>query len=357
VSVTLSATDRSGVASTVYTADGTDPTLDGGTGSAYTGPFTLSSTTTVEYSSTDDAGNVEAAKSQLIQIDTTPPMTTASCNGAACVAWYDATVSLTLNASDNADGSGVWQTVYTLDGSLPSFLNGHLYNGAITINQTTTINFLSWDLAGNQEQMESVTISINTVPPSASINCNSAQGVCSSGWYTKPVSVYLNYQGSGAPMGGLKYTTDGTTPGPDAGLLYNGQFLVGQITTVTWTAFDVAGNYEAVQTQTLYVDTQAPTGVAISSPVDGGTITGKAAYIVPASSATDNVGIWSYTYYRDCAIDGGVRLGSRVNTPSRWSWYWDAGGGLPAGPHSLCIRAADDAGNSTLSSSIVVTVP
>ena len=72
VSVSLSATDAggSGVASIHYTLDGSDPTLSSPT---YSAPFTVSATTTVKYRAWDNAGNVEATHTQLIQIDTIAP--------------------------------------------------------------------------------------------------------------------------------------------------------------------------------------------------------------------------------------------------------------------------------------------
>jgi hypothetical protein len=74
VSVALSATDPgSGVAAIGYTTDGSAPTTSS---SLYTGPFTVSTTTTVRYRAWDNAGNVEPTKSQLIQVDTAPPTVT-----------------------------------------------------------------------------------------------------------------------------------------------------------------------------------------------------------------------------------------------------------------------------------------
>jgi peptidoglycan/xylan/chitin deacetylase (PgdA/CDA1 family) len=70
VTVGLSATDDpggSGVTATRYTTDGSDPT---DTSSAYAAPFTISETTTVKFRSWDAAGNVEATRSQLIEIST-----------------------------------------------------------------------------------------------------------------------------------------------------------------------------------------------------------------------------------------------------------------------------------------------
>jgi hypothetical protein len=74
VTVSLAASDTggSGLASTVYTTDGSPPLSYSSSATAYTGPFTLASTTTVWYSSTDTAGNVEPGQSQLIQISKPP---------------------------------------------------------------------------------------------------------------------------------------------------------------------------------------------------------------------------------------------------------------------------------------------
>jgi len=64
--VTLPATDiGSGVASTHYTTDSATPTLSS---PAYTSAFPLTASATVQYRSWDNAGNVEAAQSQAVQI-------------------------------------------------------------------------------------------------------------------------------------------------------------------------------------------------------------------------------------------------------------------------------------------------
>ncbi len=71
VSVSLVASDGgSGVASTYYTTDGSDPTTSP-TRSVYSAPILLTGTTTVRFFSTDHVGNVEAPQSQTITI--TPP--------------------------------------------------------------------------------------------------------------------------------------------------------------------------------------------------------------------------------------------------------------------------------------------
>ena len=112
--VTLSATDNpggSGVAATYYT-------LDGGAQQTYTAPFTLSDGAhTVSYWSTDKAGNTETAHTGYARIDTTSPTTTATgLQSSASAAWQKTPAKVTLSATDNAGGSGVAATYYTIDG-------------------------------------------------------------------------------------------------------------------------------------------------------------------------------------------------------------------------------------------------
>ncbi len=165
VSVSLAATDLgSGVASTHYTTDGTTPTLSSPT---YTGPFSLTSSATVQYGSWDNAGNAETAHSLTILVeqgtDTTPPTTTISCNGAPCKnTGYTAPVRVTLTANDNPGGWGVANTYYTTDGSTPT-TSSTVYAGPFTVKQNTTVNFFSTDLAGNAEQPNSQAIAFTTV--------------------------------------------------------------------------------------------------------------------------------------------------------------------------------------------------
>jgi peptidoglycan/xylan/chitin deacetylase (PgdA/CDA1 family) len=165
VSVSLAAADTgSGIASTHYTTDGSTPALSSPT---YTGPFPLATSATVQYRSWDNAGNVEAAHSQVITVqqppDTTPPSTTVSCNGGACGSQgYTSPVTVTLSAADNQGGWGVANTYYTTDGSTPT-TSSTVYTGPFTVKQNTTLKFFSTDLAGNAEQVNTQVIPFTVV--------------------------------------------------------------------------------------------------------------------------------------------------------------------------------------------------
>ncbi|HIQ22917.1 MAG TPA: hypothetical protein EYH34_16955, partial [Planctomycetes bacterium] len=152
VQVTLSATDAwSGVASTEYR-------VDGGGWQTYAGPFTVTGEGghTVEYRSTDNAGNTEPARTLTLQIDTTPPATTADLSGTLGQGgWYVSDVRVSLSAVDGT--SGVAVTEYRIDGGL-----WHVYHGPFTVSGdgSHTVEYRSTDNAGNAEDTRSVSVPI-----------------------------------------------------------------------------------------------------------------------------------------------------------------------------------------------------
>ncbi len=71
VSVSLTATDGGGgLGATRYTLDGSDPDTSS---QEYTGPFTLTDTTTVKFRTFDTSGAAESVKSHTIKLDATAP--------------------------------------------------------------------------------------------------------------------------------------------------------------------------------------------------------------------------------------------------------------------------------------------
>ena len=254
VSVTLSATDSSSpVTSTHYTTDGSDPSLSSPT---YTGPFTVKSTTTVKFRSWDASGDVEPTNTQVIQIDTTAPATTISCaGGSGCTtSWYQSPVSISLRASDG--GSGVSSTHYTTDGSTPS-LNSPNYSGpfALTVptTGTVTVKFRSWDVAGNVEASHSQQVRVDATAPTTRILCGGA--TCNANTsYSRKTKFTFSSSDTGSGVASIHYTTDGSTPTLSSPT-YTGGFTLpsGTTTTITFGAWDRAGNVEAPHTQVVHV--------------------------------------------------------------------------------------------------------
>ena len=113
VSVALSATDAtSGVSTTMYR-------MDGGAWQDYTGPFDVTGegSHTVEYASTDAAGNSETARSVEFGVDLAPPALFITAPGAGAFV-IDAAVLITWTASDSV--SGLASCAVSVDGGPPT---------------------------------------------------------------------------------------------------------------------------------------------------------------------------------------------------------------------------------------------
>ena len=183
--MSLSATDTgtAGVAMIRYTTDGSEPTA---ASPLYTGPFTVSATTTVKYRAWDNANNLEADEVAHDPDRHNPadaPRSPATARPAPAVRTRSP-VSVTLSATDGSGGSGVASIHYTLDGSDPT-LSSPTYSAPFTVSATTTVKYRAWDNAGNVEPTNSQLITI-TAPirrrPRSSIACNGS--ACSGSAYT-----------------------------------------------------------------------------------------------------------------------------------------------------------------------------
>jgi len=107
IDVTLDGADETGGAGLKeirYTLDGSTPTAT--TGTVYGAPFSVSDegATSVRWAAVDKAGNVEAARSATVRIDTTAPQV--SCD-AADGDWHAENVSIACAATDGGSGLAV----------------------------------------------------------------------------------------------------------------------------------------------------------------------------------------------------------------------------------------------------------
>jgi Polysaccharide deacetylase/Chitobiase/beta-hexosaminidase C-terminal domain/Bacterial Ig domain len=348
VSVTLSASDgESGVSVIRYTLDGSDPTASS---TAYSGPITVSETTTVKYRAWDDAGNVEAANSQLITVtkpaaDSDPPTSSIACNLAVCsTGWYGGPVSVSLSAADG--GSGVAAIRYTTDGSEPTAASP-LYTAPFTVSSTTTVKYRAWDKADNVEATNSQLIRIDTAAPTSSISCSGT--TCATGWYKASVPVALSATDGGSGVAVIRYTTDGSDP-TAASTAYSGPFTVSATTTVRFRAWDNAGNVEATKSQLIRIDTLPPT-VAITSPTNNSTVRGTVKVTATASDNTGGSGVSIVSFYMENGAND-VLIGTKSGAPFTISWNTKK----LAGQRTLYAVARDAAGNEATSAPITVTV-
>jgi hypothetical protein len=160
VSVTLSAIDDgSGVAAIRYTLDGSEPTA---ASPAYSGPFTVSATTTVKYRAWDKAGNVETTRSQLVQIDGGAPSVaiTSPLDGAT----VKGIVKVTATATDAVSGAA------TVSFYANGVLIGTKTGAPFTMNWNTrkvspgqyTLTAVAADLAGNTSTSSAIRVTVTS---------------------------------------------------------------------------------------------------------------------------------------------------------------------------------------------------
>ncbi|HZT82478.1 MAG TPA: Ig-like domain-containing protein, partial [Gemmataceae bacterium] len=238
VTVTLSAVDQaslSGVAATEYR-------INGGAWTTYTAPFTLTDGVyTVDYRSTDHAGNVETFKSQQVKVDTVAPAVTLTPDRSADHnGWYNHAVSFTVGATDS--GSGV-----------VSQTSNFTYSGPDSA--TAEVSATATDEAGNSTTV-SFDFQYDATAPVTTVALVSGPTKNASGWYTGAVTVTL----SAADQAGLSgvaatYCTvdgGGQQAGTTVALTDDG------VHTIQYWSVDAAGNVEAAHTLTVKIDQTAP---------------------------------------------------------------------------------------------------
>jgi len=161
---------------------------------------------TVSFRVIDNAGNISQQYNQVVNIDLTPPMTTAmpsaSPNGAG---WYKTSVRITLNATDNPGGSGVAQIQYSLSGAQTGsqIVPGSTASVTISANGTSNLTYFAVDNAGNVEQSHMLAINVDTTLPVIVPSVSGTRGA--NGFYVSNVTVSWTvsdpYSGIGSSTG------------------------------------------------------------------------------------------------------------------------------------------------------------
>ncbi|QYR21086.1 hypothetical protein KZ483_25770 [Paenibacillus sp. sptzw28] len=200
-SVTLSAKDNlSGVKGIFYR-------INQGNWTQYYFPLklTASEKDSLEFYSVDNAGNKEAEVPPPPS-DTTAPTTELLANAAAPAAWYNADVSVKLNASDGASGSGIAKTFYrTNEGEWKE------YSAPFTLSAAAAykIEYYSSDLAGNKETAKSVTLGIDKTAPVTTYKVTPVYGTDKPAPYIKGYTVTLTAADSLSGVKATFYRTKG----------------------------------------------------------------------------------------------------------------------------------------------------
>src|SRR5947199_87200 len=253
--------------------------------------------------------------------DGRPPRTSATLAGCEGLAgWFTCPdVTIILVASD--ESSGVASTVYRMDqGAWQNYSAPFSVAG----DGVHSVDFYSVDLAGNIESVETVSPSIDTVPPTSQAILT---GSASDGyWFRSKVTVSFDASDATSGVASIAYRVDS-----GVWQAYGAPFdVLDGMHVVESYATDVAGNPEGISRVSFGVDAVAPaTGVTLCRPLGGnGWYLGPVTVAIRAEDATSGV----YISYR---LDDGP-----------WSPY--AGSFVVAGEgtHRVDYAAVDGAGNS-----------
>jgi len=271
--------------------------------------------------------------------DATPPTTTATPSGTPGKAgWYVSAVQVDLAAVDTGCG-GLQETQYRIDGG-----GWQVYTGPFTLSDGVhVVEYASADAVGNAETAQSLTVSVDTMPPDTTATPTGAVG--DAGWWRSDVEVTLDAIDATSGVDTTEYRLDRAAPQAYDGSLFT---ISGEgMHTVAYWSTDVAGNTSVSATQQVHIDTVPPSS-QVSNLSDGQWVAGTVDLDGIASDATSGVALV------DISTGGGSSWQVVEGTES-WSSTWDTTA-VPDGDYRLCTRARDVAGNVEIHHCITVHV-
>ncbi|PWK14983.1 OmpL47-type beta-barrel domain-containing protein [Tumebacillus permanentifrigoris] len=233
VKVTLSATDdRSGVAKTYYSVNGSD--------------FAEGTTVTVDregvnkisFYSVDKSGNQEATQTVEVKLDKAAP-TTASAQ---------ADGKVTLTATDAQ--SGVAKTFYSINGS--AFVEGT----TVTVDQEgiNKVSYYSVDVAGNKEDAQSLEVTVDKTAPVTTSHAPT-------NWSAADVQVTLSATDNLTGVAKTYYSVNGSDFAEGTTVTVNQE----GVNKISFYSVDKSGNQEATQTVEVKLDKAAPTTASVQA--------------------------------------------------------------------------------------------
>jgi hypothetical protein len=158
--------------------------------------------------------------------------------------WNNTSVTATLRATDELDGSGVKEIVYALSGAQTggATVAGSTVPVTVTAEGVTVITYFARDLAGNAEAARTLTVRVDKTPPV--ITGARSPAARSNGWANSDVTVSFTCRDA---VSGIA-----TCPQPTV------VTQEGVIQSVTGTAIDLAGNVATATVDDIRIDKTPP---------------------------------------------------------------------------------------------------
>jgi len=335
VTLTLSASDSSGVSKMKFSNDGVVFSSEEDYAMSKSWMLTAGDETkTVYVQYKDNAGNWSGAISDTIILDTTPPTGIISINGGA--AYTNSTsVTLTLSASDS---SGVSKMKFSNDGVNWSGEESYAMSKtwALTAGEGLKTVYVQYkDNAGNWSSPPlsiNDTIVLDTIPPTGTISINSGDE------YTVSTSVTLTLPASDSTSGvsKMQFSNDGVVFSSEEDYATSKSWTVtaGDGEKRVYVQYkDNAGNWSGAIGDTIILDTTAPTGTI---SINNGTAYTNSTSVTLTLPASDSGGVNKMEFSND-----GVSFSSEEDYATSKSWTLTAG----EGTKTVYVQYKDNAGN------------
>jgi len=258
--------------------------------------------------------------------------------------FYPIAQNVTLSCSDDVQCMAI---VYTLDGSDPSFALTNFETKKIILGESATaslgdggngeyqIKFMARDANGNQSEIQSLTITVDSSTPTVSINL-------ASGNFSSNQVVAITCTDNQA-CSQIAYSLDGTTPDFISSTIVEGD--TAEITLgedgdknyqLKFLARDITGLQTAVETANYIIDKNAPTS---SINKKNGLLSSDKTVVISCADAVACNGIAYTTDGSDPSFSGG---GSQIASGANTTISFDSSGD---GILTLKYRSRDSVGN------------
>ena len=308
----------------------------------------------------DNAGNTTTSTTTPVSVDANGPV-----GGAISVPNYASALSVTITSTGFTDALvGMSSNVISRSAAL-SPVSGVCptsgYTGSTTVTSPDTgvangkcyeYTLTGTSTSGQVSTVSSAPVLVDTTAPATSITLSPASANGTNGWYdgTNPTFTLSASDTGGSGVQTTYYEIDG-----GAATVYPGSAVSipnGAAQTVNYWSVDNAGNIETAHTSaSLNIDTGAPSG-SITAPAANASVAGSVT--VQSSNATDSLSGVASTTFQYELVGGSSWTTIGTDTTSPYSVVWNAS--ALSGQYNLRVLTTDNAGNSTTSASVTVTV-